>query len=1110
MREQYELKVSNMNEKEQSQEGNVEETSKNMSKDIFKDSSQNTSIKNISKANHSENGGAENDDVALDLGKVKKWFASKEKSMEKSMEQSTHHYHSQHHSHSITDNSLSNSTETDIDLRSALKKAGKFYSQYKHLLIPVLFLALAIFFAVSVRMTSMYLSATDDWARGSVMNQVQEQIKGSVNSQYPNLPDANKQALVNEQLQKVLVDANQKTQIEAQIMQLSAYFKSKYQYEEKGKIYTYMPDIDPYIYLRYARNILTKGHVGDVVVNGVQIDNHFLAPQGITLEFDVHPYVLAWIYKIMSIFKPNIPLMQAAGYFPIIFAIFAVIPAFFLGRKLGGNLSGLFAALLVGVNIAGVGRTLWGHADTDAYNLFFPMLIMWMFAESLMAKTEKKQYIYAALSGLSVGIYSATWDGWWYIFDFLLGAMAIQIVYKLMHETLISKKLFSEAIFSSGVKNAIISAIILIIISGAIVSVVHSMREFALAPLNPIHFSNIKNAAKANYWPNVYTTVAELNPASTETIINAVGGPWAGSTMLFYLAGLGVLLVLLRKDAHGHYDVGMGALLVMWFAGTFYASLKGTRFTLLLVPPFSIAIGAAIGIIHQKAGVWLKKTLGIKQIITTVLIILIFGSITFVLISKAYDQGKGDIPLINDAWYDSLTAIKNNSSENAIINSWWDFGHHFKYIADRAVTFDGASQNKPPAHWIGEALLAENEDEAIGILRMLDCGSNNAIYALDKTFKDTVKTHNVLHKIILQDKETARQTLSSMNIRDTEAVLKYTHCTPPEDFFITSDDMVGKSGVWGHFGSWSFEKAYAWLTLKNQPREDAINYMIENWSYTRENAEKMYSDVKSITTEDQANAWISPWPGYYGGIANCKLTNEQLLCENGLVINTTTEEPFIQSQGGLTKLNKLVALDQTQKYTVREFTGGREDLSALIFQTKEGVRSMLMHPLLSNSVFTKLFFLEGHGLKKFKLFSTQRQVTGGMIYVWKVDWSGKTPNIHSSFIEKTTANSGDIAVVNYIGAFENGTVFDSSIQNWKDKNLTLKTSFPLTEKTNLLQFGVGNHGVIPGFEQAVIGMTVGSEKTVTIPPENAYGTDPTKHVLGNKTLVFKIKLEKVQ
>ncbi len=59
--------------------------------------------------------------------------------------------------------------------------------------------------------------------------------------------------------------------------------------------------------------------------------------------------------------------------------------------------------------------------------------------------------------------------------------------------------------------------------------------------------------------------------------------------------------------------------------------------------------------------------------------------------------------------------------------------------------------------------------------------------------------------------------------------------------------------------------------------------------------------------------------------------------------------------------------------------------------------------------------------------------------------------------------------VHYTGSFEDGTVFDSS--NGQEP----------------LEFTIGAGQVIPGFEDAVIGMGAGDRKRETIAPERAYG-----------------------
>lgn len=67
------------------------------------------------------------------------------------------------------------------------------------------------------------------------------------------------------------------------------------------------------------------------------------------------------------------------------------------------------------------------------------------------------------------------------------------------------------------------------------------------------------------------------------------------------------------------------------------------------------------------------------------------------------------------------------------------------------------------------------------------------------------------------------------------------------------------------------------------------------------------------------------------------------------------------------------------------------------------------------------------------------------------------------------AESGDTVRVHYNGRLEDGTEFDSSAGR------------------DPLQFTLGEGSMIPGFEKAVIGMSLGQWKTVEIPADEAYG-----------------------
>ncbi len=63
-----------------------------------------------------------------------------------------------------------------------------------------------------------------------------------------------------------------------------------------------------------------------------------------------------------------------------------------------------------------------------------------------------------------------------------------------------------------------------------------------------------------------------------------------------------------------------------------------------------------------------------------------------------------------------------------------------------------------------------------------------------------------------------------------------------------------------------------------------------------------------------------------------------------------------------------------------------------------------------------------------------------------------------------------------------------------------------SEGRGLFEFKLGSGAVIPGFDNAVTGMSVGEEKTVTLSGKDAYEQGP----LAGKTLSFKIILREIK
>ncbi len=88
------------------------------------------------------------------------------------------------------------------------------------------------------------------------------------------------------------------------------------------------------------------------------------------------------------------------------------------------------------------------------------------------------------------------------------------------------------------------------------------------------------------------------------------------------------------------------------------------------------------------------------------------------------------------------------------------------------------------------------------------------------------------------------------------------------------------------------------------------------------------------------------------------------------------------------------------------------------------------------------------------------------------------------------AQTGQLAVVHYTGWLMDGTKFDSSL-----------------DRGESFTFGIGAGTVIEGWEQGVVGMRVGGQRQLVIPPELGYGEGGAGgEIPPNATLTFEIEL----
>ncbi|MFH1917271.1 MAG: STT3 domain-containing protein [Nanoarchaeota archaeon] len=1003
---------------------------------------------------------------------------------------------------------------------------GIFQNKKLFAIISIILL-IAVAFGTSwyIRTRTLELPQTRNWAENNVFSFYKESIRQKVDQTYPNLPQASKDELVNKEF-NTFYQAN-KANIDTNIDEVQRMIKQNFQ-DDSGM--TYILNIDSFFFLRKARNMVEKGTYYDVLKEGVPFDDHMKAPNGLPAENDLHSASAAYLFFLVRIFNPDVSLPHVAFFIPVLLASLLVIPVFFIVRKKAGNFAGFFAALLFAIHPVFLGRTMGGDFDNDVQNVFFPLIITWLLLEMIETKSVRKKYILTTVMGVLTGVFSFAWKGgWWYMFDFVLGVFAVYIWYKLIKQiaaiaarkkifglsagwarglvffgplalggiifllyslagiiffglyalcifvymlmTIIPdvlKKMQKKTLRHDQVFVALIVLIVYFIISGIFVSLFTNTAVFTTGILAPVRITALQQAANVDYWPNVYTTVAELNTTNFSGVISNIGifGGLSSKVPFFFLiAIMGVILGLTREKMGwreyfllsfslifyfimtrqsvlslpkftylllfvipigiGLYflledetvDVQFAIFLILWFVATIYAGTKGVRFIHLLVPAFAVAVGFTIGKVYNGLSNIITKELHINKLISKTCIAIFILLLLISPLKAADNIATNHVPIFDRAWYNAMDAVREDSKPDAIINSWWDFGHFFKYVADRGVTFDGAVQNSPPAHLIGKTLATDNQDVAVGLLRMLDCDQNQAFYTLSDAMGGTLPAISLMNQIIVVDKASAEKLLVDAKLSQdvVASVLEKTHCSPPEDYFVTSGDMIGKAGVWGHFGYWNFTRAYIYNNVRGKSRDKALSFLKTEFGMADDEAEQVYLDVIGLVSDQSVNSWISPWPGYVTQNAlPCERKNTTVECRVNLGIGqsqqvtTVLELAIIDLENLENSSIQITAFDKTltqrlatQIEKPKNFViTGKDGFITIPFDNGTfpydivvdtyNLRLVIADPLLSKSTFTKLFYLNGMYMDHFDKRFEERSQTQGNVIVWKVDWDGKS------------------------------------------------------------------------------------------------------------------------
>lgn len=653
-------------------------------------------------------------------------------------------------------------------------------------------------------------------------------------------------------------------QVEKETAGMAANIRNDLSYKASdGRSYPYLGGVDGYLWMRYAGTRLRTGSPCDAVIDGLCRDLHNSAPSGSVTPYAqrLHPTALALLHRFVTIFHPAQPLPATAFLIGILLGELTIIPAYFLGRKLGGMPGGLFAAAFIAVSPAILGRTMAG--DDDSWNVLVPLCSILAVSNAFNAPQKWRFYAWILAASAGVGLQSWSWSGWPLLYTVILAGLACAILSGALHWLSIEK---NARIWNSGfVQKSSAASILLYIVCGVFVALAVSPAEYlhvpaaVLAAAREAWSGHPGSSVSAGFaWPTALDGVAELKRLHLAEIARNMSGnvitilaflgllvlalpgkPWrrtdvilfAGSAVFYGATALSrdlgqtatvavialpVIVCLSRTAMMRGADLNrtaIGSLIAVWMLVCLYAAFSGARFLILLAPPVGFAVAGAIGSATraiekalENEPVWYRRAARAASI-------AVFVIITLTPVRLGYAVAREYAPEMNHAWWDILTALRARAAPDAIVHTWWDYGDWVTYVSDRRVDNDGTSLLTHVPVWIGKALATPLERESAGILQMLGCGSDlppsggippGAWSKLLAMQMNPPAAYALLTDVTHLDEPAAEAYLGQRGITPEQSrnLLRSTHCMPPESWLILSSGLVGKRHEWMRLGLW--------------------------------------------------------------------------------------------------------------------------------------------------------------------------------------------------------------------------------------------------------------------------------------------------------------------
>ena len=441
----------------------------------------------------------------------------------------------------------------------------------------------------------------------------------------------------------------------------------------------------------------------------------------------------ATLYKIFGF---GASLYDFTIIFPVVFGSFTAIALFALVRTIGGTTAGLFAALLFTVSDPIIIRGTLGWFKSEPLGLFFAIVGLYLFLSGIKFDKGKISLLKLVAGGIFLGFGLSAWGGIvFFIIPLGIFIFALPFFRKDHNFLLWSIPVFVLSLilialsferpgihFVTGYGGfALIGPTVFLVICIIIqkFSNEHKIRN-GLLFLGGIIGAGFGALVAGAVGLPAFRYLNAINPflTATDPLTTSVAEHQTTTTELsfFYFsvlmifAGIGIWFILRNRSNSSTITLRNDMTFFALILGITGVYISSAFVRLELFAAIAVILLASIGLSmltseilsrksDEKKSSFNSKTL-FKISYVVIIIVLLLIPITLPEKNNWISAVKAPLTILNGGttfniatndWPHALTWIKNNTPEDAIVASWWDYGYWITTLGERTSLADNAT-----------------------------------------------------------------------------------------------------------------------------------------------------------------------------------------------------------------------------------------------------------------------------------------------------------------------------------------------------------------------------------------------------------------------------------